>query len=46
MNGPIGVMLNEHEVGRKLIKGMDSAITGNEVDKEEFANAADLYVSF
>ncbi|NLN05743.1 MAG: hemerythrin [Clostridiaceae bacterium] len=44
VNGPIGVMLNEHEVGRKLIKGMDMAITGDEVDKEEFANAADLYV--
>jgi len=43
-NGPIGVMLNEHEVGRKLIKGLDSAITGDVVNKEEFANAADLYV--
>jgi len=41
--GPIGVMLKEHEQGRKLIQQMQSSISDNGLDKEMFTEAASAY---
>lgn len=43
-NGPIGVMLNEHDIGRSAIAKMAKAVSGDKVEKEEFASGAELYV--
>lgn len=42
--GPIGQMLAEHVEGRKLIKGMETAITGT-VDTRAFTAAANGYAA-
>lgn len=46
--GPVGVMLHEHEMGRKLISGMaaqvDSASAGDRTALETFAQHAASYV--
>ena len=46
--GPIGMMLNEHELGRKLIKEMDTALSRSREGKENataaFQNAATEYI--
>ena len=44
-NGPIGVMLSEHDKGRNFIKGMEGAIKENGVDKTGFTEAARGYIS-
>lgn len=42
--GPIGVMLQEHERGRALIREMDQAIRKRPADPAAFAKAVDSYV--
>ncbi len=46
-NGPIGVMLHEHEEGRQLLRLMDAAVTewsnGNRHAGDAFARAAEDY---
>jgi hemerythrin-like domain-containing protein len=41
--GPVAVMLNEHDVGREAIRGMQGAVDGD--DPSTFARHADEYVS-
>jgi hemerythrin-like domain-containing protein len=43
-DGPIGQMLAEHAEGRKLIKGMEAAISGA-VDARAFTAAANGYAT-
>ncbi len=43
-NGPIGVMMGEHERGRQLIRDMEEA-TSVHPDREKFAQAAREYIS-
>jgi hemerythrin-like domain-containing protein len=43
--GPIGVMLEEHDAGRKFIKQMDLASTDNTINKEDFVKSARGYIS-
>ncbi|MCF8232200.1 MAG: hemerythrin domain-containing protein [Bacteroidales bacterium] len=42
--GPIGVMLEEHEQGRTLIKNMQSAVSKEGINKKAFVNAATSYI--
>ena len=46
--GPIGVMLGEHELGRKLIRELDTTLarieTGNKNTVAEFQKAATAYI--
>ncbi len=42
--GPIGVMLEEHEAGRKFIKRMEDAITSKGINKEEFIHSSRGYI--
>lgn len=42
--GPIGVMLNEHELGRSNIKQMRESVLGANVDLQSFAQAAESYI--
>ncbi|MCF8308699.1 MAG: hemerythrin domain-containing protein [Bacteroidales bacterium] len=42
--GPIGVMLDEHEQGRELIKNMHSATAKGDIDKKAFVEAASSYI--
>ncbi len=43
-NGPIGVMLSEHDTGRAFIKEMQSSVSEKISDKEGFVKAAQGYV--
>lgn len=43
-NGPIGVMLSEHDAGRAFIKVMQRSVTEKISDKEGFVKAAQGYV--
>jgi hemerythrin-like domain-containing protein len=43
-NGPIGIMLSQHNLGRDLIKKMQESILFNPVNKTGFINAAENYV--
>ena len=42
--GPIGVMLNEHDLGRSNIKQMRESAFGANVDLQSFAQAAESYI--
>lgn len=42
-NGPIGVMLADHDLGRGFIRAMGEALAGNPVDRKAFAVAAHWY---
>ena len=42
--GPIGVMINEHELGRSNIKQMRESVLGANVDLQSFAQAAESYI--
>ena len=42
--GPIGVMLNEHDLGRSNIKQMRESVLGANVDLQSFAQAAESYI--
>jgi len=42
--GPIGLMLNEHDLGRSNIKQMRESVFGNNVDLQSFAQAAVSYI--
>ena len=42
--GPIGVMLNEHELGRSNIKQMRESVLVANVDLQSFAQAAESYI--
>lgn len=44
-NGPIGVMLYEHEKGRELIRQMSEALAGTGIDTELFTNASTSYIN-
>ena len=44
-NGPIGVILAEHQKERGFIKQMQDSIKENEVSKQEFVEAASSYIS-
>ena len=44
-NGPIGVMLAEHDMGRGFIKQMLESIKDNTINKEEFVKSAQGYIS-
>jgi len=44
-NGPIGVMLSEHEQGRNLIKRMQESIADNKINKNAFIDAGTEYVT-
>jgi hemerythrin-like domain-containing protein len=43
-NGPIGVMLAEHKMGRELVKQMLYSVTKNTIKKDEFIASAYSYV--
>jgi len=44
-NGPIGMMLAEHETGREFIRGMQAAMTENSINKNEFVQSARGYTA-
>jgi hemerythrin-like domain-containing protein len=44
-NGPIGVMLLEHEKGRELVRHMQSSFSGNMVQPEKFAESSTAYIN-
>lgn len=44
-NGPIGVMLAEHEQGRKFIRQMQDSLSNNTIQREDFANSATAYIN-
>ena len=44
INGPIGVMLSEHDVGREFIKEMQNSVSEKISDKEGFVKAAQRYI--
>jgi len=44
-NGPIGVMLSEHEQGRNLIKQMQESIADNKIKKNAFIEAGIEYLT-
>jgi len=44
-NGPIGVMLAEHTMGRDFIRQMRESVTDNSVKKNEFVNSSQGYIS-
>ena len=44
-DGPIRVMLDEHNTGRNFIKQMQESVSGNRISKDEFVKAARGYVS-
>lgn len=43
--GPVGVMLSEHELGRRLISEMETALDESPRNDARFANAAAQYAS-
>ncbi len=43
--GPVGVMLSEHELGRRLIREMEAALDEIPVNEARFAGAAEGYAS-
>jgi hemerythrin-like domain-containing protein len=43
-NGPIEKMLEQHKMGRELIKNMESAVNGRTFDKVSYAEAAEAYI--
>jgi hemerythrin-like domain-containing protein len=43
--GPIGVMLSEHQQGRSLIKQMQESMINQIIDKTAFVHAASSYVN-
>jgi hemerythrin-like domain-containing protein len=43
--GPVGVMLSEHELGRRLIREMEAALDEKPVNNARFADAAAQYAS-
>lgn len=45
LNGPVGVMLDEHDSGRIFIRNMDSSITDTGIEKEKFIRSATDYIS-
>jgi hemerythrin-like domain-containing protein len=42
--GPIGVMLNEHEIGRDCVRRMQQAVGQSPLDEESFTAAAVEYI--
>jgi hemerythrin-like domain-containing protein len=44
-NGPIGVMLLEHEKGRELVRHMQSSFSGNLTQPEKFAEFSTAYIN-
>lgn len=44
-NGPIGMLLEEHEKGRGLLAGMSSAVSAGGINKNEFIINARDYIS-
>lgn len=44
-NGPIGVMLSEHQQGRDFIRQMQESTFNHKINKSTFANAASSYVT-
>lgn len=44
-NGPIGMLLEEHEKGRGLLTGMSSAVSAGDIKKNEFITNARDYIS-
>lgn len=44
-NGPIGVMLAEHEMGRNFIKGMSNALENKELKKDDFIRSSRGYIA-
>ncbi|HNX22580.1 MAG TPA: hemerythrin domain-containing protein [Spirochaetota bacterium] len=44
-NGPIGVMLAEHTMGRDFIRQMRESVTDNSYMKDEFVKSAQGYIS-
>jgi hemerythrin-like domain-containing protein len=44
-NGPIGVMLLEHEKGRELVRLMQSSISGESIQIEKFVESSDAYIN-
>lgn len=44
-NGPIGVMLAEHDMGRGFIREMESAAAAGEINGEKFTRPASGYIS-
>lgn len=43
-SGPVGRMLEEHDLGRSYIAGMVKAIENDNVDKDEFSKNAESYI--
>jgi len=43
-NGPIGMMLEEHDTGRGFIRRMQSSVTDKMVNKDEFIQSARGYI--
>lgn len=43
-NGPIGMLLEEHEKGRLFLKSMDSSVSGRSVNNEIFVKSAKGYI--
>jgi len=44
-NGPLGILLEEHERGRMLIRNMQSALSVNTFNSEEFVKCSGEYIS-
>ncbi len=45
VNGPIAEMINEHDLGRKLVKEMAEALKGDAIAVDRFAAAAGSYIT-
>lgn len=45
INGPIGVMLSEHDVGRGFIKEMENSVSEKTSDKDGFVKGAQRYIA-
>ncbi len=43
-NGPIGMLLDDHEKGRMLLKSMDSSVTGSSLNRDMFVKSAKGYI--
>lgn len=44
-NGPIGMMLSEHQTGREFIRSMQMSVSDNKIDKGEFVKSARGYTA-
>lgn len=44
-NGPIGVMLLEHEQGREFVRQMQQSIAGNSIQANNFITSSTSYIS-